>query len=266
MTRPTYEELERRVKELEAQAGEGKRLQEEERCEKEKAQEYLDIAGVAIVAMNDRGEVTLINRKGCEILGYAEEEVLGRSWFDQFLPAGIRDEVRRVFLSLLSGDAEPVKNYQNPVLTRSGEERIIAWYNALIRDEAGNPTGTISSGEDVTERVKAEEALRKAHEELARFSMDLEKIMEQRTEELKEKSKQLVEAERMAALGRITNRIAHDFRNPLTVIGGFTKRLFEKTPEGDPNRKYLKIILQEAMNLETRVSEIIKMGREEESQ
>lgn len=266
MPRPTYEELERRVEELEAQAGEGKRLEEKERFKKEKAQEYLDIAGVAIVAMNDRGEVTLINKKGCEILGYPEQEVLGRSWFDYFLPERARDEVKRVFFDLLSGDAEPVENYQNPVLTRTGEEKMIAWYNTLIRDESGNPVGTISSGEDVTERVRAEEALRRAHEELSRFSMDLEKIVEQRTEELKEKSKQLVEAERLAALGRITNRIAHDFRNPLTVIGGFTRRLIEKTPESDPNKKYLKIILQEAMNLEARVSETIKMGREEEGQ
>jgi PAS domain S-box-containing protein len=260
MARPTYEELEHRIRELEEQA----RFEEKERCEKEKAQEYLDIAGVAIVAMNERGEVTLINKKGCEILGYPEEEVLGKLWFDHFLPERIREQVKRVFFDLLSGDTEPVKNYQNPVLTRTGEERTIAWYNALIRDESGKSTGTISSGEDVTERVKAEEALRKAHEELARFSMELEKIVEQRTEELKEKSKQLVEAERLAALGRITNRIAHDFRNPLTVIGGFTRRLFEKIPDNDPNKKYLRIILQEAMNLEARVSEIIRMGIAEE--
>ena len=263
MSRPTYEELERRIRELELQAGERKRLEEKERCEKEKAQEYLDIAGVAIVAMNARGEVTLINKKGCEILEYPEDEVLGRSWFDHFLPERIREAVKEVFSRLLSGDIEPVEHYQNPVLTSTGEERMIAWHNALIRDESGRPAGTISSGEDVTERVKAEEALREAHEELSRFSMDLEKIVEQRTEELKEKTKQLAEAERLAALGRITNRIAHDFRNPLTVIGGFARRLFEKTPDNDPNKKYLRIILQEVMNLETRVSEIVKMAKEE---
>lgn len=263
MSRPTYEELERRIRELEEQAEERKRLEEKERCEKETAQEYLDIAGVAIIAMNARGDVTLINKKGCEILGYTEEEVLGKTWFDHFLPERCREEVKKVFFSLLSGEIEPLENYQNPVLTRSGKERMIAWFNTLIRDDTGKPVGTISSGEDVTERVKAEEALRRAHEELSRFSMDLEKIVEQRTEELKEKSKQLVEAERLAALGRITNRIAHEFRNPLTAIGGFTRRLFDKTPDDDPNKKYLRIILQEVKNLETRVSEIMKMAKEE---
>jgi PAS domain S-box-containing protein len=263
MPKPTYEELEGRIRQLETEAEERRRLEEKERCEKEEAQKYLDIAGVAIVAMNAQGEVTLINKKGCEILGYREEEVLGKPWFDHFLPERFRDEVKRVFFNLLSGDIEPVEHYQNPVLTRTGEERIIAWYNTLVRDGAGKPVGTISSGEDVTERVKAEEALRRAHEELSHFSMDLERVVEQRTEELKEKSNQLVEVEKLAAVGRIANRIAHDFRNPLTVIGGFTRRLFEKTSDQDSNKKYLRIILQEVRNLEARVSEIIKMAQEE---
>lgn len=263
MPRPTYEELERRVRDLEEQAAERKRFEEKERLEKERAQKYLDIAGVVIVALNGRGEVTLINKKGCEILGYREEEVLGKRWFDHFVPERKRAEVAAVFHQLLAGEIDPLEHYENPVLTKAGEERTIAWYNTLIRDETGKPTGTLSSGEDVTERLKAEEGLRKANEELSRFSEDLEAIIEERSKELREKSAQLVEAERLAALGRIANRVAHDFRNPLTVIGGFIRRLFEKTAEDDPNKKYLKIVLQEVMILESRVSEIIAMGKEE---
>jgi PAS domain S-box-containing protein len=262
MPRATYEELEHRVRDLEKQAEERERFEEKERLEKERAQKYLDIAGVAIVAINARGEVTLINKKGCEILGYREEEeILGKRWFDHFLPERNREEVEAVFHKLLAGEIDPVEHYENPVLTKTGEERMIAWYNTLIRDETGKPTGTLSSGEDVTERLEAEEALRQAHEELSRFSKELEGIIEQRSRELREKSVQLVEAERLADLGRIANRVAHDFRNPLTVIGGFTRRLFEKTPDDDPNKKYLRIVLQEVMILESRVSDIIKMGK-----
>ena len=265
MTGPTYEELEQKVRDLEKQAEERRLLEEKERLEKERAQRYLDIALVAIVALNARGEVTLINKKGCEMLGYREEEVLGKRWFDHFVPKRIRAQVENLFFELLKEEIDPVEHYQNPVLTRSGGERLIDWYNTLIRDESGKAAGTLSSGEDVTERVKAEEALRRAHEELSHFSKDLERIIEQRTEELREKSEQLVEAERLAALGRIANRVAHDLRNPLTVIGGFARRLYEKTADDDPNKKYLKIILQEVMNLESRVSEIIKMGKMEEA-
>ena len=62
-----------------------------------RAQRYLDIAEVIITALNERGDTTLINKKGCEILGYREEEIIGRNWFDSFVPADTRDEVKTVF-------------------------------------------------------------------------------------------------------------------------------------------------------------------------
>lgn len=68
----------------------------------------------------------------------------------------------------------------------------------------------------------------------------------------------MIGAERHAALGRIANRMAHEIRNPLAVIGGFSRRLYEKTPDSDPNKKYLEIIVRETRELETKVSEIIK--------
>ncbi|MBW1802197.1 MAG: hypothetical protein JRJ85_15890, partial [Deltaproteobacteria bacterium] len=71
--------------------------------------------------------------------------------------------------------------------------------------------------------------------------------------------KELIHAERLAALGTLANRVAHEIRNPLTVVGGFSRRMNEKTPETDPNKKYLDIILKEVKVLESKVSEIIKI-------
>jgi PAS domain S-box-containing protein len=129
------------------------------REERDRAQEYLDVAGVIIVALDAQEEVSLINQKGCEILGYGQEEILGKNWFDNFLPEVIRDEVRSVFQTLMAGEIEPVEHFENPVLTGSDEERIIAWHNTILRDEAGNIIGTLGSGEDITERKRAEEEL-----------------------------------------------------------------------------------------------------------
>jgi PAS domain S-box-containing protein len=56
--------------------------------------------------------------------------------------------------------------FQNPVLTSAGEERLIAWHNTVLRDEAGNITATLSSGEDITTRQSAEEQLRQREEQL----------------------------------------------------------------------------------------------------
>ena len=123
------------------------------------AQEYLDIAGVILVGINADQEVTFINKKGCEILGYEKHKIIGRNWFDTFIPPEIRENVRDAFKKLISAEIEPVRFFENPVLTSNGTERIIAWENAVIRDEAGNIVSTLSSGEDITARKAAEDIL-----------------------------------------------------------------------------------------------------------
>jgi len=137
------------------------------RQERDRAQNYLDVARVMILALDRGGRINLINRRGCEILGWDEAELIGKNWFDKCLPQEVREPVKRVFERLMAGEIEPVEEYDNPVLTRSGEKRVIHWHNALLRDEAGNITGSLSSGEDVTERMEINDRL-----ELTRFSID----------------------------------------------------------------------------------------------
>jgi len=64
------------------------------RRERDRAQSYLDLAQVMLVAIDHGGRIALINRKGCEILGYTETELLGRDWFEQCLPDRQRDAAR----------------------------------------------------------------------------------------------------------------------------------------------------------------------------
>jgi PAS domain S-box-containing protein len=126
------------------------------RAEKERAQQYLDIAGVVLVALDVNGNITLVNRKGLELLGYEETELMGRNWFETCLPEPLRKDVQSVFVELMAGKVEQAEYHENLVLTKSGEERIIAWRNALLRNADGKITGTLSSGEDITERVRLE--------------------------------------------------------------------------------------------------------------
>ena len=127
--------------------------------ERERAQQYLDIAGVIIVALDTEQRVTLINHKGAAVMGYSPQEIIGRNWFESFIPAAIRETVQRVWNQLIRGEITPVESFENPVLTRDGKERIIAWHNSVLRDNAGRITGTLSSGEDITERRQTENAL-----------------------------------------------------------------------------------------------------------
>jgi len=154
--------LRQRVSELETSGSERSQAEEALREARDRAQNYLDVAGVIIVAINTKGEVTLINKKGCEVLGCKEQEVIGKNWFDNFLPPGIKQGVEAASQKLLVGEIKPVEYYENPILTKSGEERIIAWHNTVLRDKAGAIIGHLSSGEDITERRRAEEALRES--------------------------------------------------------------------------------------------------------
>ena len=153
------DELQKRVTELEGAITERKKVEEALSREKERAETYLNLAGVIMVAIDSHGIVTMINRKGCEILGYDEADVLGKDWFQNFVPERIARIVKPVSEQLLRGEIEPIEFFENPVLTRSGKERLIAWHNSIIRNEAGGIIGTLSSGEDITEREKLQAQL-----------------------------------------------------------------------------------------------------------
>ena len=130
------------------------------REERDRVQRYLDIAGVMLVVIDTEERVGLINKKGCEILGCTEKDVLGKNWFDNFLPPRIRERTRAIFDGLMAGQADENEYAEGPVLTQDGRERIIGWHNTLLNDQTGRIIATLSSGEDITERRRAEEAYR----------------------------------------------------------------------------------------------------------
>ena len=101
------------------------------------------------------------------------------------------------------------------------------------------------------------------YEEINALNRGLEKKVRERTAELEQKTRKLVEAERLAIIGRISKRIAHDCRNSLTVVGGLARRLDEKTSQGDPAKEYTTIIVEEVKNLEQKVSSIINIDKKD---
>jgi PAS domain S-box-containing protein len=143
---------------------EHRRARDELRSKRDEAQEYLDLAGVVFLGLDRDGCVTLVNRKGCEVLGGSEDDITGRNWFDTFVPERNRRQVREVFDGLISGeDVGELPDYENEILTLGGERRVLEWHNALERDAEGHVVGTMSSGIDITERKRAEDVQRLAY-------------------------------------------------------------------------------------------------------
>jgi signal transduction histidine kinase len=73
----------------------------------------------------------------------------------------------------MAGEIESGEYFENPVLGRYGKERMIAWRNTILRDEKGNITGSLSSGEDITERKRAEQKLRDNQKRLKALAAEL---------------------------------------------------------------------------------------------
>jgi|GEM_PF-926316 len=144
--------------------GERERARVDLAREREQAGRYLDIAGVLMVGLDPSGRITLINRKGLEILGYDDESALvGKDWVETCIPRESHAALHLVLAGNLHGPGGFQDVYENHVLRRDGSRRLLIFHNTALRDEAGNLTGVLSSGEDITERKAAEDRL---HREL----------------------------------------------------------------------------------------------------
>ncbi len=167
--------------------------------ERNKAQNYLDVAGVILVVIDDEQKVRLINKRGCEILGYTEEKIIGKSWPGNFVPQRVRDKSRTRLEGLLKGQAEHFEFFENFLLTSAGSERYIAWHNTVLRKNSGDVEAVLRSGEDITERKKAEFELKLLNREL---ETTIEKLMFSNKE-----------------LQNFVHVAAHDLKAPLRAIG-----------------------------------------------
>lgn len=126
------------------------------REERDRAQRYLEVASTLVVVLDAQGRVELINRQGCELLGFEERDLLGRDWLEMVVPTQDRLDARLAFLRLVSGVEPPGETLETFVRTKTGESRKIAWRNAVLRDAEGTITAVLRSGEDVTARREAE--------------------------------------------------------------------------------------------------------------
>lgn len=233
--------------ELDSEIIERKKAEEQALKERDKAQQYLDVAGTIFVVIDADQTVSLVNQAGCKMLGAEEDEIVGKNWFDTFIPERNRRDVIAVFNLLMAGEMVPIEYYENPVLVKDGSERIIAWHNTLLFDEEGVIRGALSSGEDITERKEAELEIQKLNEELERRVL-------LRTAQL--------EASNME-LEAFAYSVSHDLRAPLRAIEGFSRILMdEHRPSLSPEaQRYLGLVRNNALDMDKLIDDLLAFSR-----
>ena len=137
-----------------------KQMEEALQSEWKRAQTYLELVQVIIVALDNQGRVTLINRKGREILGFEAEEIIGKNWYDFFIPKSIRDSLRLYFKNIISGEMKPFNQHENNIINKANEEILVSWQNTFLYDNTGKIIGVLSAGEDITEQRKSENQIK----------------------------------------------------------------------------------------------------------
>ena len=172
---------------------------------KEYAEDLLQTSNAMIVGLGSDGEITVFNDAATEISGYTREELAGRNWFETLVPRHRYPQVWQEFERLLAGGV-PLA-FENPILTKSGEERYILWRNAELRRE-DRTVGTLSFGIDITERRRAEEALASRNRLLAETQDRLEDLVQEKN--------------------RFIATVSHELRTPLAGVLGFSAELRDR--------------------------------------
>ncbi|KJU86471.1 multi-sensor hybrid histidine kinase [Candidatus Magnetobacterium bavaricum] len=199
--------------------------------EKETAQKYLDVAGVIIVILRLDQTVELINKKGCDVLGYQESDIVGKNWFDNYPPSREREYGRAAFNACLTGDL--VEHFEGRVITRDGHERLISWHLDKIYDSNGILVSFMGAGEDITQRRMIETQLMIAMREADSAN---------------------------SAKSEFLANMSHEIRTPLNGIVGLG-RLMLQTDISAKQRDYLNKIQSSSSSLLVLINDLLDLSK-----
>lgn len=212
------------------------RLREKERAEMELSEserrfrELLEKIHLIAVILDREGKITFCNDYLLNQTGWTRPEVEGGNWFDIFIAPDRIDEFRQMFSNAMTSASLP-SHYENPIMTRSGQLRAVIWDNTLLMNADGSVAGAASIGMDVTEHRNIEA--------------------------------QLLQAQKMEAVGKLAGGVAHDFNNLLTPILGYAEMVQAEMAALGGRTERVERIAQAAMKARDLTKQLLSFGRKQ---
>ncbi|MBA4418962.1 MAG: hypothetical protein C0392_13805, partial [Syntrophus sp. (in: bacteria)] len=193
-----------------------------------KYRELVESVNSIILRMDTSGTVTFMNEFGQNFFDYKEKEIVGKSVLGTIVPEveSTGRDLKELILDMAS-EPDRYMNNINENMRRNGDRVWIAWTNKPVFDSHNRIKEILCIGNDITQRKEAEE-------------------------ERRHLKTQLLQSQKMEAIGTLAGGIAHDFNNILTTIIGFSSLLQMDLDKEDPKRIYIEQVLtasEKAANL-----------------
>ncbi len=214
----------------------------------------------------DTGRISEVNPFLVDLLGYVRNEVVGKKLWEIGAFKDISAS-KRAFAELRSKGY--VRYEDLPLITKDGREVPVEFVSNVY---AANHHEVIQCNiRDITKRRRAEEELKKAHDELERRveerTEELQRAYDKLIEETREREQietQLRQAQKMEAMGTLTGGIAHDFNNILAAMIGFAELALSRVPSGSPEKHYLQRIFEAGLRGRELIKQMLAFSRKVE--
>lgn len=200
----------------------------------------------SLVVINPDATVKMVNRGTLDLLGYSEDELISRP-VNIFSPEETLFKGAKWWKLLREGS---VRNYNMIYRAKAGEDIPVNFSGSVMRDKLGNIIGLVGIARDMRELLRLE---REERERTKQLESALQNLMRAQS--------QLVQSEKMAAVGQLAAGVAHEINNPLGVILGFSQSLIHRIKEEDPFALPLQSIQREAKRCKNLVQDMLTFSR-----